>query len=285
VTPGASGFLDFFSYHSWSFIDGSVNGYFQGLDLLNSFGLDIPIAITEFGPTYEFNLYDEPQEMHQGAAFVAQTYADISQRAYKEGKRFPLAYSWWVLSDIFEEDPYRDNEPFIGCMGLTSREGIRKPAYNAYKFLAQLGNEQIELSVEGSGDVGGMAARDNTGGVQLIVYNAQEPGAGPGVNEYYKEEAAHQIGVTVSGLDPTISYDVTSYRIDDVRGNAYAAWQGLGRPTMDAMSDADWQSLRDVMESPAESIGTALCGESSNQAFSLSSPGVLFVTLTPSIVQ
>lgn len=284
ATPGNTGLLDFFSYHSWSFIDGSVNGYFQGLDLLDSYGFnDVQIAITEFGPTYEFGLNDEPQEMHQGAAFVAQTYSDISQRAHKEGKRFPLTYSWWVLSDIFEEGLYREEDPFIGCMGLISRENIKKPAYNAYKFLAAMGNEQLDLSVQGSGDVGGMAARDNRGGVQIIVYNAQDPGVGPGVNDYYAEEGEHQIGVTLSGLDPDLSYDVTSYRIDNVRGNAYAAWQGQGRPSMAEMSEANWQELRNVMESPAEPIGTALCGDSFSQSFSLSSPGVLFVTLSPSI--
>ncbi len=179
VTPGQPGRVDVFMYHSWSFLDGAINGYFTGLDLLDSYGLEnTPIAITEFGPTWEFNLHDEPQENEHGAAFVAQTYADIAQRCAKDNKRFPLTYAWWTLSDIFKEDNYRDGEPFIGAMGLISRENLHKPAYNAYKFLAQMGHEQVALTTGGSAGLGGMAARDERGGVQILVYNGQSPGKG-----------------------------------------------------------------------------------------------------------
>lgn len=282
INPGQPGVLDFFSYHAWNFVDGSVNGYFQGLDLLDGYGLNnVPIAITEFGPTYEFGLADEPQEMDQGAAFAVQTYSDIVQRCTQDNRRLPIAYSWWVLSDIFEEGMYREDDPFIGCMGLTSRENIHKPVYNAYKFLAQLGTQQVTLSVSGSGGVGGMAARSTDGGVQLIVYNGQNPGGGPVDGQYYNVADAHSIGVTVSGLDPEFPFDVTAYRVDRVNGNAYAAWQGLGRPAMSAMTDADWQALRDVMDSPAEPLARSVCGTTFTHAFQLESPGVLFVKLAP----
>ncbi len=283
TNPGNPGVLDFFSFHTWSFVDGSVNGYFQGLDLLDSFGLyDVGIAVTEFGPTYEFNLYDEPQETRQGAAFVAQTYADIAQRSAKDDRRFPITYSWWVISDVFEEETYREDEPFIGCMGLISRENIRKPAYNAYKFLAQMGTEQIPLAVEGPGGVGGMAARGPGGSVQILVYNGQNPGAGPFDGNYYEVAGEQQIGISLSGLPPEQAYDITAYRIDETRGNAYATWEQQGRPTMGEMSEADWQALRDTMDSPAEPLGQALCGSTFTHTISLPSPGVLFVTLTPS---
>lgn len=282
ATPGMPAGVDFFAYHSWSFINGSVGGYFQGLDLLDSFGLNnVKIAITEFGPTYEFGLYDEPQEMTQGAAFVAQTYADIAQRCAKEGKRFPITYSWWTLSDIFEEGMYREEEPFIGCMGLISREGIKKPAYNAYKFLAQMGYEQLKLDTTTPGGVGGMAARDTNGGVQVILYNGQNPGLGPMDDTYYATAEASPIAVTINGLDPEQAYDVEVYRIDETHGNAYAVWQAKGRPTMAAMTETDWQEMRDVMESKPEALGSAACGETLAQTFTLSSPGVVFLKLTP----
>lgn len=282
LTPGQPGVLDFFASHSWSFVDGSVNGYFQGLDLLDSFNLkNTRIAITEYGPTYEFNLHDEPQEMDQGAAFAVQTYADIVQRCTKDQRRLPIAYSWWVLSDVFDEDVYRDADPFIGCMGMTSREDIHKPVYNAYKFLAQMGTEQVALSVSGGPGVGGMAAHTADGGIQLILYNAQNPGAGPFDKTYYQNTDAHSIGVTVSGLDAKFPYDVTAYRVDHTAGNAYTVWQDLGRPTMAAMSDDNWQTLRAAMDSQPEPLGRALCGTTFTHAFQLQSPGVLFVKLAP----
>src|SRR5690606_19582795 len=130
--------LDFFAFHTWSFIGGAVDGYFQGLDLLDRYGHnDVQIAVTEFGPTWEFGLGGvmgtagaepewEPQETLQGAAFVAQTYADIAQRCALEGKRYPLTYAWWTLSDVFDEgyddpgDYVLEDTPFIGAMGLFS---------------------------------------------------------------------------------------------------------------------------------------------------------------------
>ncbi len=274
--------LDFFSYHSWSFVGGAVDGYFQGLDLLDEYNhSDVGIIITEFGPTWEFGLFDEPQEMHQGAAFVAQTFSDISRRCATEGKRWPISYSWWVLSDVFEEGMYREDDPFIGCMGLISREGIRKPAYNAYKFLAQMGDQQLSFAIEGPPGVGGMAARDAIGGIQLIIYNGQNPGAGPSDDQYYDETEPQPIGVTLSGLNAEVAYDVTEYRVDSTQGNAYATWQALGRPSMSNMTEADWQSLRDTMDSMPMPLGEAVCGERFSKTFSLSSPGVLLITLTP----
>jgi xylan 1,4-beta-xylosidase len=294
--------LGFFAFHTWSFIRGAVDGYFQGLDLLDRYGFeDVQIAVTELGPTWEFGLWGqtsatagepewEPQETVQGAAFVAQTYADIAQRCAKEGRRFPITYAWWTLSDVFDEgfqdptDYVLEDNPFIGAMGLYNREGIKKPAYNAFSFLARMGDEQRALTVEGEGNVGGMAARDTSdGGVQILIYNGQSPGKGYQDDTYYTEAAAQDIGISVSGLDPETAYDVTLYRVDDTRGNAWEVWDVAGRPTMANMDDAAWQSLRDSMVSPAEPVGEALCGSTFSKTFSLSSPGAMLLTLEPAV--
>jgi xylan 1,4-beta-xylosidase len=289
--------LDLFTYHTWDFLEGAVNGYFSVLDLLDTYGKGtLPVAVTEFGPTWEFGLTGgdmepawEPQETHQGAAFVAQTYSDISRRCAQESKRFPTAFAWWTLSEVFDEgfedsgDYAAEEKPFIGAMGLLTRESLKTPAYNAYRFLAKLGNEQLAFAVEGGGGVGGMATRNtSTGGIELIVYNGRSPGQGYRTDEYYTVAAAQDIGITVSGMKPEWSYDVTSYRVDDVRGNAFTAWDMAGKKTMAAMSETEWQSLRTAMEPPAEPVGQALCGTSFSKKFSLSSPGVLLVTIEPS---
>ncbi len=282
INPGHPGVLDWFSFHSWSFINGSVGGYYTALDLLDSFNLqNITPAVTEFGPTYEFNLTDEPQETEQGAAFAVETYADIVQNCTKDKRRLPIAYSWWVISDIFDETAYRDNDPFIGCMGLTSRENIHKPAYNAYKFLAEMGTQQISFTISGGMGVGGMASRSPDGGVQVILYNGQNPGDGPKTETYYQVADALSIGLTVSGLDPKFPYDVTAYHIDHTAGNAYTVWQNQGRPDKTTMTDDDWSALRAAMDSPAEPLGQALCGSTFTHSFQLSSPGVLFLKFAP----
>lgn len=290
-----NGPLGFFSFHSWSFLDGAINGYFQGLDLLDQRNLSqVRVAVTEFGPTWEFGLRGvgmepdwEPQETGQGAAFVAQVYADISRRAAQENRRFPIAYSWWTLSDIFDEgyedaeDYVLEDNPFIGAMGLMNREGIKKPAYNAYKFLAKMGNEQLPLTVQSPGGVNGLASRDSQGGVQVLIYNGQSPGDGYKNDTYYTVSEAQPVSVTIEGLDPEMAYDVETYRVDETHGNSFAVWNSQGRPPMSQMSEEQWQALRDGGESAAEPVGEALCGASIKLNLDLSSPGAALVKLTP----
>ncbi len=293
--------LDFFAFHSWSFLE-SISGYFKGINLLDRYGYtDVPIAVTEFGPTWEFGLRGvegtagtepvwEPQETIQGAAFVAQTYADIARRCALEGKRYPTAYAWWTLSDVFDEgyddpgDYVLEDNPFIGAMGLYSREGIKKAAYNAYAFLARMGDEQRSFTIEGEGNVGGMTARDTSdGGVQVLVYNGQNPGRGFRDDSYYSVQPAEDIAITVEGLDPGTAYDVAIYQLDNLQGDAWGTWDGLGRPTLANMDDATWAALRTSMTAPALSVGEALCGDTFSSTFSLPSPGVLLLTIEPAL--
>ncbi len=292
--------LGFFTFHTWSFLDGAVGGYFQGLDLLDSYGRNsVQIAVTEFGPTWEFGLLGgtgepawEPQETVQGAAFVAQTYSNIAARCAKDGKRFPITYAWWTLSDVFDEgyadsgDYAAENNPFIGAMGLVSRENVKKPAYNAYKFLAGLGDEQLSLTIDGGAGIGGMAAHNTqNGGLQVLLYNGNSPGAGYQDDKYYTVATAQNIGITVSGMKPELAYDVVASRVDDVRGNSFAVWDKAGKKTMANMSEADWQAVRSAMDSPAEPVGTAMCGAKFSKTFSLSSPGALLLTIQPSLAK
>ncbi|MGN0906527.1 MAG: hypothetical protein ACI4NM_05205, partial [Bullifex sp.] len=51
--------------------------------------------------------------------------------------------SWWVFTDIFEEEG-GGPEAFHGGFGLMTQHGIRKPSWWAYCFLNRLGN--VELS-------------------------------------------------------------------------------------------------------------------------------------------
>jgi len=52
---------------------------------------------------------------------------------------------------------------------------------------------------------------------------------------------------------------------------------------MDSMSSADWDALKGAMASPPESVSHAVCGTTFSKTFSLASPGVLFVTIEPSV--
>jgi beta-xylosidase len=98
------------------------------------------------------------------------------------------------------------------------------------------------------------------GSIQVLLYNGQSPGQGYKNDTYYTVAAAQDIGVTVTGLDPNVAYNVTLQRVDETHGNAWGAWNTLGRPTMANMDATAWQTVRDAMASPPESLGAALCG-------------------------
>ena len=53
--------------------------------------------------------------------------------------------SYWTYSDLFEE-PGPPTASFQGGFGLLNREGIRKPAFFAYKYLHALQGDSIAAS-------------------------------------------------------------------------------------------------------------------------------------------
>jgi xylan 1,4-beta-xylosidase len=166
---------------------------------------------------------------------------------------------------------------------LISREGIHKPSYNVFNFLSQLGDESVALTLGGdAAGVGGIATRDAAGGTALLLYNAQAPGAGPPNGPYYAVAQERVITIQLSGLAATTPFDLAVYKVDETHGNAYAAWQALGRPHKSAMSVEDWTKLRLAMDSAPIDQEQALCGSSLTRTVKLSSPGVLLLTLKPS---
>lgn len=76
--------------------------------------------------------------------------------------------SYWVYTDLFEE-PGTPPTPFHGGFGLMTREGIRKPAYFAYKYLAALRGNEIPAQ-----DAQIMAASDGKT-VSALVWDFQQP--------------------------------------------------------------------------------------------------------------
>src|SRR5580658_7056007 len=77
--------------------------------------------------------------------------------------------SYWVFTDVFEElGP--PPTPFHGGFGLLNLQGIKKPAYFAYRFLARLGPTELQNS-----DAASWVCRDDDGGVQALFWNLTRP--------------------------------------------------------------------------------------------------------------
>ena len=76
--------------------------------------------------------------------------------------------SYWTYTDLFEE-PGPPTAPFQGGFGLLNPQGIRKPAYFAYKYLHALQGDSLKTS-----DPQAMLATQD-GNVTAVIWDFEQP--------------------------------------------------------------------------------------------------------------
>ncbi|HVY24045.1 MAG TPA: hypothetical protein VG962_11905 [Steroidobacteraceae bacterium] len=92
----------------------------------------LPLYMTEWSTSY--NPRDPIHDTYLSAAFIL--------NKLKGTEKDAQSMSYWVYSDLFEEAG-PPPASFHGGFGLINREGIRKPAFFAYKYLNQLGPQEL----------------------------------------------------------------------------------------------------------------------------------------------
>ncbi len=134
--------------------------------------------------------------------------------------------SYWTYSDLFEE-PGPPTGPFQGGFGLMNPQGIRKPAWFAYKYLNALKGREIACE---DGQV--FAARDGNR-VAALAYAWRQPDQKVSNRPFYTRlhptTDVEPLQVRLTGLKPG-SYRLrvrrTGYRAND----AYSAYLDMGSP-------------------------------------------------------
>ncbi|WP_380783561.1 beta-xylosidase [Sphingomonas sp. R86520] len=118
----------------------------------------LPLYFTEWSTSYT------PRD------FVHDSYvsAPYILTKLKQSQLYAQGMSYWTYTDLFEE-PGPPPTPFHGGFGLMNREGIRKPAWFAYKYLNALRGRTIAL-----GDDHGLAAVDGKR-IAALVWDWQQP--------------------------------------------------------------------------------------------------------------
>jgi xylan 1,4-beta-xylosidase len=136
--------------------------------------------------------------------------------------------SYWTYSDLFEESGPPPSA-FHGGFGLVSRDGIRKPAFFAYKYLHALGG----LSVFSS-DAESMLAtdgRDFTG----LVWDFEQPTQMVSDRPFYSKiipaHSAAPVTIRVTHLAPGAAYRLEIHRTGYHSNDAYSAYLEMGSPT------------------------------------------------------
>jgi xylan 1,4-beta-xylosidase len=163
--------------------------------------------------------------------------------------------SYWTYSDIFYESGPPPS-PFHGGFGLMNVDGIRKPAWFAYKYLRALRGKEIPAA-----DNQVLAATDGRR-VAAVVWDWQQPRQGVSDRPYYTKvrpsAAARPVYVGFQHLTPG-SYVLTIHRTGFRRNDPQTAFLEMGSPAALTPSQrAKLQRLtRDVPETrrPVRIVG------------------------------
>ena len=178
----------------------------------------LPLYFTEWSTSYT------PRDpVHD--SYVSTPYI-LSKLKGSEGQLQGMSY--WTYSDLFEE-PGPPTAPFEGGFGLMNPQGIRKPAWFAYKYLHQLGEQEVRTP-----DAQSWVARDAKGGVQVLAWDFQKPDQGNKSNRpYYTTVQPTRDGTPLAlelkGMKPG-SYTMRVYRTGFKANDAHTAYLEMGKP-------------------------------------------------------
>jgi xylan 1,4-beta-xylosidase len=188
---------------------------------------------------------DFTHDFPQSAAYIIKTNIEAS------GLVDSLAY--WTFTDVFEEHGAGD-AAFHGGFGLVNYQGIVKPAFHAYRFLNQLGEEEVYRAD------GFLATRTTLGGrlrAVLCHFPAQHADAPPFARSFEAAERTLAFGalirreIEIRDLPPNTAYLVET--VDAQHGFALRQWQAMGSPsspTSDQISllrDFAWNTHRQIV--------------------------------------
>jgi xylan 1,4-beta-xylosidase len=119
---------------------------------------NLPLYFTEWSTSYTPR--DPVHDSYVSAPYIL--------AKLKGSQGYLQGMSYWTYSDLFDESGPPPT-PFHGGFGLLNREGIRKPAFFAYKYLHALKGREIP-----SGDAQSWIATDGKG-VAALAWDWQQP--------------------------------------------------------------------------------------------------------------
>lgn len=190
----------------------------------------LPLFFTEWSTSY--NPRDLVHDSYMSAAYV------LTKLKGSQGLAQHMSY--WVYSDLFEE-PGPPDAPFHGGFGLMTREGVRKPVWFAYKYLAALQGREVP-----TGDAFTWAAADGEQ-VQALVWDWRNAEQKLSNRSFFgKPQPAREVGDATVELRhlPPGRYQLTQRRTGFEVNDAHTAYLKMGSPkNLDAAQLATLQGL------------------------------------------
>ncbi|UXH80701.1 GH39 family glycosyl hydrolase [Roseateles amylovorans] len=186
----------------------------------------LPLFITEWSTSY--NPRDLVHDSYISAPYIL--------TKLRQTRGLAQGMSYWTYSDLFEEAG-PPPAPFHGGFGLMTREGVRKPAWFAYKYLNALRGLEIPVRpAEGGTPVPSddqvLATRDGDQATAL-VWDWQTPDQPVSNRTFFGRPVpagqARPVHLQWHALTPG-RYRVEVRRTGHQRNDAFTAWLEMGSP-------------------------------------------------------
>lgn len=178
----------------------------------------LPLYFTEWSSSYTPR--DPVHDSYVSAAYI------LDKLKASEGLAQGMSY--WTFSDLFEE-PGPPTAPFQGGFGLMNPQGIRKPAWFAYKYLNRLGASQLKTA-----DAQSYVTWDD-GVLKALVWDFVQPRQDKSNRPFYtKVFPSRQDGSVTLDLKhlPPGTYQAAVYRTGYDANDAYTAYLRMGSPAL-----------------------------------------------------
>ncbi|MGO9338704.1 MAG: GH39 family glycosyl hydrolase [Terracidiphilus sp.] len=135
--------------------------------------------------------------------------------------------SYWTYTDLFEE-PGPPTAAFQGGFGLVNPQGIRKPAYFAYKYLHALQGDSLRTN-----DTQAMLATEQ-GNLAAVIWDFEQPDQKVSNRPFYTKlipnRATAPVEFEITHLPPNEAYRLEVHRTGYHANDAYSAYIEMGSP-------------------------------------------------------
>ncbi len=177
----------------------------------------LPLYFTEWSTSYTPR--DSVHDSYISAPYIL--------TKLKESQGLVQGMSYWTYTDLFEE-PGPPTAAFQGGFGLLNPQGIRKPAYFAYKYLHALEGESLRTSDPQS------ILSTHDGNVTGVIWDFETPDQKVSNRSFYTKPTpshpAPPVTLQVHHLAPNAAYRLKIYRVGFHANDAYTAYLEMGSP-------------------------------------------------------
>jgi xylan 1,4-beta-xylosidase len=176
----------------------------------------LPLYFTEWSTSYTPR--DAVHDSYVSAAYI------LSRLKAVEGDVQGMSY--WTYSDLFEE-PGLPTAPFQGGFGLINPEGIRKPAFFAYKYLNELDGRVVPTADAQ------VIATTGGGDTEVLLWDWQQPRQSVSNRPFYTKllpsTPATPACIRFEHLQAA-TYRLRAFRTGYRHNDAYSAYIDMGLP-------------------------------------------------------